>query len=362
MKLRNAAAVGSMIVVLIGLSVIDVMGAESARGVVTEHISLTDASYTLRASSSTTLILEAERREVVVVELSGRTPETIARLRADSLPEVEVLEASLGRWLVALPQAGDYELLVEASGPFEVRIEAFRGRTVQPWFAESALNAPESPTALPPTEPAVEPTVEEPVDGSLEPTSPDSGEQSGGGTSETYNEDPVTVRWVPNQPEGQPGTQSATVHLHNVLVELPEAGIWMRVEQQGALRLPFSSQARVYALCDSSTSLLHLCAAPMVQGGSTQGDLRPADERRLHAFTLAAPAHIVLEGTGEPDLRGRLYEATGRMLAMDDDGGPALGFRFERQLPAGRYVLEVDAVAGGVGRYTLHLETTDTQP
>ena len=107
---------------------------------------------------------------------------------------------------------------------------------------------------------------------------------------------------------------------------------------------------------DADDSLV--CATPIDLGGRLGGRLGGVaagdrvDDRDAFIFELDHDAAIVLESRGDLDLRGRLFDDRGQLLATDDDGGLAGNFRLALELPAGRYVVRIENRAGE-GAYRL---------
>ena len=107
---------------------------------------------------------------------------------------------------------------------------------------------------------------------------------------------------------------------------------------------------------DADDSLV--CATPIDLGGRLGGRLggvaagERVDDRDAFVFELDHDAAIVLESRGDLDLRGRLFDDRGQLLATDDDGGLAGNFRLALELPAGRYVVRIENRAGE-GAYRL---------
>ncbi|HEX9735998.1 MAG TPA: hypothetical protein VGG06_28890 [Thermoanaerobaculia bacterium] len=84
-----------------------------------------------------------------------------------------------------------------------------------------------------------------------------------------------------------------------------------------------------------------LCAAEVRFGGRFQVDAETGPD--AYTFVLATHETVRLETRGEIDTRGALYDAVGRRLTADDDGGQDRNFRITRTLAPGRYYLRVAA-------------------
>ncbi|WP_192035614.1 hypothetical protein [Halomonas sp. YLGW01] len=87
----------------------------------------------------------------------------------------------------------------------------------------------------------------------------------------------------------------------------------------------------------------------LVPGESRDGWLGPGVD--VYAFTLAAPARVMLESetpasgwTLDPD--ATLFDAKGRVVARDWRSGEGENFRLARRLTAGRWYLEVSDGGG----------------
>ena len=85
---------------------------------------------------------------------------------------------------------------------------------------------------------------------------------------------------------------------------------------------------------------------------ATRGEV---DRWRLEVETNG---FVVLSTGGNLDTVGRLEDASGELLASDDDGGPRTNFRIESFLSAGTYVLDVRGYGDQTGLYTLQASHT----
>ena len=93
-------------------------------------------------------------------------------------------------------------------------------------------------------------------------------------------------------------------------------------------------------------------------GSRTLSSLSLLQMRDTHTFSLAAPATIVLATHSGLDLYLELYQA-GALIAEDDDGGPGVDARIERQLPAGDYEVVVRPYSATTGPFVLDLSAGD---
>ena len=90
--------------------------------------------------------------------------------------------------------------------------------------------------------------------------------------------------------------------------------------------------------------------------GTASGRIDPASDEDYFRFRLPSAGTLVAWTSGSLDTVGALYDANGRRLAANDDGGNSVNFRIERQSAAGTYYVSVASFDGSyVGDYTLHL-------
>ena len=83
-----------------------------------------------------------------------------------------------------------------------------------------------------------------------------------------------------------------------------------------------------------------------------------AGEAESWEFEGQAGSLVIVEASGDFDTRVTLHSSDGEQLGDDDDGGPGLHSRLVSPLPRdGRYRVEVTAVGGGSGVYTLTVRT-----
>jgi hypothetical protein len=95
------------------------------------------------------------------------------------------------------------------------------------------------------------------------------------------------------------------------------------------------------------------CASEIAPGTSLAG-VMTADDRDVFAFTLAAGGTVDVQGAAA--VSGQLFDATGNLLASEEDRGSGLGFLISETLAAGRYFVRVNGTGGTQGAYTLSLE------
>jgi hypothetical protein len=79
---------------------------------------------------------------------------------------------------------------------------------------------------------------------------------------------------------------------------------------------------------------------------STAGTLGGNNDRDVFQFTLTQAATVTIRTTGSVDTYGTLVNATGRVLAEQDDYGTSLNFRIRRSLSAGTYFIAVEGYDG----------------
>ena len=98
-----------------------------------------------------------------------------------------------------------------------------------------------------------------------------------------------------------------------------------------------------------------------VDGALAQGDctsrLRENSYADRYEFTLAEPRTVQIDLRSRPnDSYLHLFDATGVVVARNDDDGGALDSRIAKLLPAGTYLIEATTVApNDVGGYTLEV-------
>ena len=100
-------------------------------------------------------------------------------------------------------------------------------------------------------------------------------------------------------------------------------------------------------------------ATPLEISGAVAGEIANAwgDDADVFSFDLAEERIVVVETRGTTDTIGGLLDASGRLLAVDGDGGPGGNLRLARALLPGRYFIRVEGSQGAEGPYTLTLET-----
>lgn len=106
---------------------------------------------------------------------------------------------------------------------------------------------------------------------------------------------------------------------------------------------------------DHSDSLS--CATPVTVPGVGSGHIGSAwgDDTDMFSFELTERSLLVVQSSGA-DTIGGLLDASGELLAVDDDGGPGKGFRLVRALFPGRYAIQVEGSAGAEGAFSFTLE------
>ncbi|MEM7356454.1 MAG: hypothetical protein AAF657_36905 [Acidobacteriota bacterium] len=93
--------------------------------------------------------------------------------------------------------------------------------------------------------------------------------------------------------------------------------------------------------------------------GTVTGEIANAwgDDIDVFAFDLSQERIVILETFGDTDTIGGLLDASGRLLAVDDDGGVGGNVRLVRALLPGRYFARVEGSLGAEGSYIVSLET-----
>ena len=91
----------------------------------------------------------------------------------------------------------------------------------------------------------------------------------------------------------------------------------------------------------------------------TSGEIDPGVDEDYFRFEMSSRGEVLVRTTGGLDTLGALYNADGRQVAIDDDGGydggEGTNFRIERQLDAGAYYVRVSSYESQTGAYALHL-------
>ena len=96
-------------------------------------------------------------------------------------------------------------------------------------------------------------------------------------------------------------------------------------------------------------------AAPLETG--LAGRLDYAGDADLFRIDLAKGGGLSISSDGPTDLVGELMNAKGKLIAVDDDGGPRYNFGLAAQLPPGTYYLRVRHCCSGKGSYVLKRTT-----
>ncbi|MBW8877630.1 MAG: PPC domain-containing protein [Acidobacteria bacterium] len=168
------------------------------------------------------------------------------------------------------------------------------------------------------------------VQGALYAADPDSGEPvlEDGGPLGTFHQ-PLTVVVQPGE------------HCMHVT---PPAGA------TGTLSL----QATFFDVCSLGPQDDHgdsfLCATQIGLGEARTGEIAPATDQDVFAFTLGAETAVTVTVDGAPDLAAGLYGEDGTLLAADGRGS--------RTLAAGRYYVRIEGGTGPGGPYTVGLAGT----
>ena len=156
-----------------------------------------------------------------------------------------------------------------------------------------------------------------------------------------------------------------TVAASGRMVFGPSREILTRIEP-GAYSLRWAVPDESEESCGTSVSLYPICglrsaddhgddfacASDIVLGSETPG-LVSATDADLFSFLLASRATVVVETSGEADTYLTLFDAGGRSLMADDDGGAGRGSRIEAELSPGRYFLSIEGVGDSEGSYVL---------
>ena len=102
-------------------------------------------------------------------------------------------------------------------------------------------------------------------------------------------------------------------------------------------------------------------ATPVSLPSTTAGTLDTYDDEDYFVFEVSTNGSlsVVVESSGDLDVTGALFNASGSEIALSYDGGTGLNFRIDRALDAGIYYVRVDSYAAVTGAYTLHLRVRD---
>ncbi len=97
------------------------------------------------------------------------------------------------------------------------------------------------------------------------------------------------------------------------------------------------------------------CASAIELGSRAVAEVSKASVTDLDYFSFTLDRHqtVLIETGGATDTYGRLLDATGEILAADDDSGAGVNFRIVEALCPGRYFVRVEGVGSSEGRYVL---------
>ena len=94
--------------------------------------------------------------------------------------------------------------------------------------------------------------------------------------------------------------------------------------------------------------------APLLApGAAADGSLDGPGDVDLWRIDVPSRGRVVIETSGGTDTVGRLEDASGRLLAEDDNGGAGGNFRIELDLDPGTYYLRLSGSGGAAGGYRL---------
>ena len=94
-------------------------------------------------------------------------------------------------------------------------------------------------------------------------------------------------------------------------------------------------------------------AAPIAINTEVAGSLESPNDTDYFEFTVDGDGTVTIESTGSTDTIGTLYDADGRQLLQDDDGGSGYNFSLSMELTRGTYYLAVVGYEGEVGDYQI---------
>ena len=88
-------------------------------------------------------------------------------------------------------------------------------------------------------------------------------------------------------------------------------------------------------------------------GTVVEGTLDDSGDVDYWRIDVLSAGTLVIETTGDTDTVGRLEDASGNVLATDDNGGTGSNFRIERDIDAGTHYVRVSGADGATGGYRL---------
>ena len=94
-------------------------------------------------------------------------------------------------------------------------------------------------------------------------------------------------------------------------------------------------------------------AAPIAINTQVEGSLESPNDTDYFEFTVDGDGTVTIESRGSTDTIGTLYDAQGRQLLQDDDGGSGYNFSLSMELSRGTYYLAVVGYEGEVGDYQI---------
>ena len=98
-------------------------------------------------------------------------------------------------------------------------------------------------------------------------------------------------------------------------------------------------------------------ATSLILGTELPGRFEMGGDVDYFRLRLSESTSVAIYTTGSLDTYGQLEDASGRVVAWNDDGGESWNFRIEETLSAGEYYVRVRSVSETqTGSYTLHAE------
>ena len=94
-------------------------------------------------------------------------------------------------------------------------------------------------------------------------------------------------------------------------------------------------------------------ATPLALNSSLAGEIETSEDEDWFRVETGGRRHLRVRTTGSLDTVGTLFDASGRQLVTDDDGGSGTNFALEEEVPAGVYYVRVQGFGSNTGTYTV---------
>jgi hypothetical protein len=92
-------------------------------------------------------------------------------------------------------------------------------------------------------------------------------------------------------------------------------------------------------------------AAALVIPGSATGTIVRGTDEQFYKIDATAPGTLTLSSSGGADLKAKLEDSAGKVLATSDDDGTGYNFKLTGTIAPGTYYLRVSHCCGGIGTY-----------